>query len=344
MGLYTHPTNNFAVVDRTNELLLLPQNWTLQNDLGIWNEEFLATKVVTFEERAGTLALVKDQVEGSKPQTTGNDLRKLHSFNMSHHPLMDSLRPQDIAAVLRPGAMTPELDTKERALLWKMEKIRKSYDRTLNFARFRTLANGDAWFPNGTVGAQNFYTALGVTRVNENFDLANASSDIIAHCEAVIANFQVQATEGQEIQRVVAFCSPGFFSALIGHAKVQAAYNLYAAVAPQQISRDRAGGMGLYRRFVFSNIEFIEVTQSVDGTPLVDTDKAVFIADNGDDAFFTFFGPPNRFGYINTQAERSYLWVYDDPRGTAVTIESEMNMLNVLKRPSFVSGGSKAAI
>ena len=344
MGLYTHPTNNFAVVDRTNELLLLPQNWTLQNDLGIWNEEFLTTKVVTFEERAGTLALVKDQVEGSKPQTTGNDLRKLHSFNMSHHPLMDSLRPQDIAAVLRPGAMTPELDTKERALLWKMEKIRKSYDRTLNFARFRTLANGDAWFPNGTVGAQNFYTALGVVRVNENFDLANASSDIIAHCEAVIANFQVQATEGQEIQRVVAFCSPGFFSALIGHAKVQAAYNLYSAMAPQQISRDRAGGMGLYRRFVFSNIEFIEVTQSVDGTPLVDTDKAVFIADNGDDAFFTFFGPPNRFGYINTQAERSYLWVYDDPRGTAVTIESEMNMLNVLKRPSFVSGGSKAAI
>lgn len=344
MGLYTHPTNNFAVVDRTNELLLLPQNWTLQNDLGIWNEEFLATKVVTFEERAGTLALVKDQVEGSKPQTTGNDLRKLHSFNMSHHPLMDSLRPQDIAAVLRPGAMTPELDTKERALLWKMEKIRKSYDRTLNFARFRTLANGDAWFPNGTVGAQNFYTALGVTRVNENFDLANASSDIIAHCEAVIANFQVQATEGQEIQRVVAFCSPGFFSALIGHAKVQSAYNLYSAMAPQQISRDRAGGMGLYRRFVFSNIEFIEVTQSVDGTPLVDADKAVFIADNGDDAFFTFFGPPNRFGYINTQAERSYLWVYDDPRGTAVTIESEMNMLNVLKRPSFVSGGSKAAI
>ena len=40
--------------------------------------------------------------------------------------------------------------------------------------------------------------------------------------------------------------------------------------------------MGLYRRFTFSNIEFIEVTQSIDGTPLVDTDKCVFIADDGD--------------------------------------------------------------
>lgn len=344
MALYTNPSNNFAAVDRTNELLLLPQNWSLQNELGIWNEEFLTTRTVTFEERSGTLALVKDQVEGAKPQTTGNDLRKLHSFQMSHHPLFDSLRPQDVAGQLRPGAMTPELDTKDRALMWKMEKIRKSFDRTLNFARFRTLANGDLWFPNGTVGAQNLYTALGVTRVNENFDLANASSDIIGHCEAVIANFQTQATEGQEIQRVVAFCSPGFFSALIGHVKVQSAYNLYAAVAPQQISRDRAGGMGLYRRFVFSNIEFIEVTQSVDGTPLVDTDKAVFVADNGDDAFFTFYGSPNRWGYVNTVAERSYLWVYDNPRGTETTIEAEMNMLNVMKRPGFVSGGSKAAL
>lgn len=341
MALYTSPTSNFAVVDRTNELLLLPQNWNLQNELGIWNEEFLTTKTVTFEERSGTLALVKDQIEGTKPQTTGNDLRKLHAFSMSHHPMFDSLRPQDIAGVLRPGAMSPELDTKERALMWKMEKIRKSYDSTLNFARFRTLANGDAWTPNGTIGAQNFYTAMGVTRQNVNFDLTNASADIIDKCNQVIANFQSAATEGQVIQRVVAFCSYGFFSALISHPKVQAAYNLYAAVAPQQISRDRAGGMGLYRRFVFSNIEFIEVNQSVGGTPLVDADKAVFVADNGDDAFFTFYGPPNRFDYVNTVAERSYLWVYEDPRGTEITIESEVNFLNVLKRPAFVSGGTK---
>lgn len=342
MGLYTHPSNNFAVVDRTNELLLLPQNWTLMNDSGMWNEEFLATKTVTFEERNGTLFIVKDQVEGAKPQTTSNDLRKLHSYPMSHHPFLDALLPQDIAAVLRPGSTDVALDTKDRALLWKMEKIRKSYDRTLNFARFRTLAAGNIWAPNGTI-AGNFYTDFGVTRQSVNFDLTNASSDIIVKCEQVISNFQAQATEGQEIQRVVAYCSGGFFSALIAHPKVQAAYNLYAATAPQQISRDRAGGMGLYRRFVFSNIEFIEVTQSVDGTPLIDADTCVFIADDGDGAFITYYGPPNRFGYVNTRAERGYLWTFEDPRGTQVTIEAEMNMINIMRRPGFVSGGTKTA-
>ena len=341
MSLYTSPTSNFQVVDRTNELLLLPQNWTLMNDSGMWNEEFLTTKTVTFEERNGSLSIVKDQIEGTRPQTTGNDLRKLHSYPMTHHPMLDALLPQDIAQVLRPGALSPELDSKERALMWKMEKIRKSYDRTLNFARFRTLANGDLWSPNGTV-AGNLYTDFGVTRQSVNFDLANASSDIIAKCEQVISNFQSQATEGQEIQRVVAYCSGGFFSALIAHPRVQAAYNLYAVQAPQQISRDRAGNMGLYRRFVFSNIEFIEVTQSIDGTPLVDTDKAVFVADDGDGAFMSYFGPAQRFGYVNTQAERNYLWVYEDPRGTQVTLEAEMNMINIMRRPGFVSGGSKA--
>ena len=225
----------------------------------------------------------------------------------------------------------------------KMERIRKSYDRTINFARFRTIANGDLWAPNGTI-AGNLYTDFNITRQNVNFDLATATTDIIDKCQQVISNFQSQATEGQEIQRVVAYCSPGFFSAFIAHPKVQAAYNIYAVAPPQQISRDRAGGMALYRRFTFSNIEWIEVTQSIDGTPLVDTDKCVFVADDGDGAFMTYYGPPNRFGYVNTPAERTYMWTFEDPRGTQVHIEAEMNFINLLRRPGFVSGGSKAAL
>lgn len=198
MALYNSPTSNFEVVDRTNEILVLPQNWTLMNDSGMWNEEFLATRTVTFEERGGHLFIVKDQVPGAAPQTTGNDLRKLHSYPMSHHPFMDALLPQDIATVLRPGALAPELDSKDRALMVKMERIRKSYDRTINFARFRTVADGSIWAPNGTI-AGNFYTDFGITRQNVNFDLATATTDIIDKCQQVISNFQSQATEGQEM-------------------------------------------------------------------------------------------------------------------------------------------------
>lgn len=339
MSLVQSSTNAFQLVDRTNDVILIPQNPTLMSESGIWSEEFLATRTVTFEERSGSIALVKDQLPGAKPFTTSNDLRKLHSYPMTHHPFMDALFPQDIAGKTRPGSMGTQLDTKDAAVLIKMEKMRKSFDRTVNFARFRTVAAGDLWTPNGTI-AGNLYTDFGLTRKSVNFVLGTGTTDIIAKCEEIISYFMAQASAGQEVTKVTAFCSPGFFTGLINHAKVQAAYNLYAVTAPQQISRDRAGAMGLYRRFVYSNIEFIEVVQSVEGTPLVNTNEAVFMADDGDDSFVTFFGPPNRFDLVNTTAESLYLWQFEDERKTQITLEGEFNMINLLKRPQMVATGT----
>lgn len=339
MALIQSTTNAFGMVDRTEDVIRLPQNWTLQNDSGIWQEEFLSTSTVTFEEQVGSLFVVNDSIRGSKPQTTSNDLRKLHTYQTSHHIFEDALFPQDIEGKTRPGSQGTALDTEAAALLRKLEKARKSFDRTLNFARFRTLAAGDIWSPNGSLSG-NFYTDFGKTRNTVNFALGTGTTDILGKCEEIIAGFQDAATEGQVITRVVAYCSPGFFSGLINHPKVQAAYNLYAAVAPQQISRDRAGGMQLYRRFVFSDIEFIEVRQSIGGVPLVDANTAVFVAQDGDGSFVTYYSPASRFGYVNTIAESMYAWTFEEPRLTQITIECEMNMINVLRKPEFVAGGT----
>ena len=91
---------------------------------------------------------------------------------------------------------------------------------------------------------------------------------------------------------------------------------------------------------MFSNIEFIEVSQIIDGTPLVDTNKAVFVADDGDGSFVTYYSPAARFGYVNTVAESMYAWTFEDPRLTEITVEAEMNMLNVMRNPLFVAGGT----
>lgn len=341
MALIQSTSNAFELVDRTNDLILLPQNWTLMNDSGLWQEEYLSTSTVTFEEQNGSLFIVKDQVRGAKPQTTSGDVRKLHSYGMTHHPFVDALYPQDIAGVTRPGSQATAMDTTDAALLRKMIKARKSYDRTLNLARFRTLATGSIWAPGGTLSG-NFYADYSLTRKTVNFALATPGTDIMGKCEEIITGFQTAATEGQEITKVVAYCSGGFFTALINHPKVTAAYNLYSATAPQQISRDRAGGMGLYRRFVFSNIEFIEVTQSVDGSPLVPVDEAVFVAEDGDGSFVTYFGPAQRFGYVNTEATKLYMWTFNDPHGTEISIQCESNFINLLRKPAFVATGTKA--
>lgn len=338
MALGQSQTSQFKLEDRTSEYLLLPQTWTLLGDSGLFQEEFLSTNTVSFEARSGTLAVVKDQVRGSKPQTVSNDVRTLRTYSTSYHPLTDALYPQDIAGVTRPGSMGQQLDTKDAALLRKMEKVRKSFDMTLELARWRTLGTGTAWAPNSTV-SENFYTDAGVSRNEVDFVFGTSTTEIVQKCEAIIAGFQSAATEGQVIQRVIGYASPTFFKKLIAHAKVQTAYTYYAATEGQSILRNRAGGMGLYRRFSFAGIDFIEVSQSYGGTAFVTDGDCVFVAQDDMGSFVTVYSPASRFGYVNTIAERGYVWTFEDPRMTEITIEAEMSMLNILRNPGFVARG-----
>jgi hypothetical protein len=330
-------TNNFEVVDSTRELNTLPQTWTLLGDSGLFKDEFLSQNVVTFQETKGSIAIVKDQVRGTKPQTTSNDVRKIHSYSLTHHPLMDALYPDDIAGKSAYGDLS-QADTEAQALLRKMTKIRKSFDVTKEIARFQTITTGAAYAPNGTVVA-NYYTDFGFTRNEVDFVWATTTTDIVAKCEAVIRGFQDSATDGVIINSVTAYCSPAFFGKLINHSRVQAAYTYYSATEGQSILRNRAGGMGLYRRFTFANINFVEVPTVLAGQALIPAGDAYFVAESDDDSFVTVYGPANRFGLVNTIAQPMYLWQFRDPRGTEITLESEVNMLSLLKRPNFVARG-----
>jgi hypothetical protein len=339
MPLNTAIDNQFALVDRTDDLVLLPQTWTLLGDMGLFQPDYLTTQVVTFEEQQGTLTLVKDQVRGSKPQTIGRDARKLHSYSTAHFPIYDALTPDELEGRTRPGSKGKELDTEAAALLRMMEKIRKSYDRTMEVARFHTITTGTKYAPNGTV-AGNYYTDFGLTRNEVDFALGTATTDVIGKCEQIIAGFQASATEGQVITRVVGLASPAFFSKLISHAKVTQAFT-YQQIGNNNITQERAGGMGLYRTFRFSNIDFIEVPV-LTGSTLIPAGDCYFVAMDDMGSFKTFFSPAQRFGYVNTIAEANYLWIQRAQNLKEISVEAESNFLNVLMKPNFVARGHTA--
>ena len=334
--------NAFELVDYTQELTLVPNKWTLLNDVGLFAPERLTTSTATFEAMEGTLALIGDKRRGDKPTAMKGDVRKIHSYVVPHFPTTDSLTGEDLAGKRAYGS-TSRQETEVEAISKKIAKIARAYDETWELARFKTLTTLQAYAPNGTIAA-NFATDFGITQLSVNFALTTATTDVIAKVEEVIAHIQDNA-KGTSLTGVVCYASPEFFAALISHAKVQTAYQYYTATDAQSILRNRAGGnnMNMYREFSYGGVRFIEVRGSApDGTRFVPANEAVFIPTGTEGVFVTYFAPSTKLDLVGSIAEDRYLWTYRDPKGDKIEIEAESNMLNIIRQPALVVKGVKA--
>lgn len=334
-------TNEFNIVDYTQELRLIPLTPTLLSDTGLFSEEMLSTHTVTFEETSNSIGLVGDTFRGTRPQANKDDLRKIRSYPLAHFGLVDAILPQDIQGRSAYGQNTVA-ETEAAVLMRKMERINKTFSQTLEAARFSTLSTGAIYAPNGTI-AGNFFSDFGITQTSVNFALDTATTDVVAKVEEVIASMQDSAMTGDIVTGIVGFCSKEFFTAFINHAKIQAAYQYFAATEGQMIQRNRAGGgTGLYREFTYAGLRLIEVRQSINGSRLVPANEAIFVPIGVSDAFVTYYGPANKLDFVNTTAQRTYLFTNRDPKGMSIEIDASSDYVNVLRRPQCVIKGVKA--
>ena len=342
MALTRSYTNAFEVVDYTQELQLIPNSWTLLNDSGLFSEEFLTTNTVTFEEQSMTLGLIGDQYRGAKPQANKDDNRKIRTYPIAHWPVVDAVKPEDIQGKRMYGS-NDMAETEAAVLARKMERIRRNMDITMEVGRFSTLTSGNLYSPNGTI-AGNLFTDFGITQTSVDFVLSTSTTDVIAKVEAVIAAMQDNANTGDVITGVIGYCSPEFFAKLIAQARVQEAYRYFSATEGQMVQRNRAGGNnGLYREFSYGGIRFIEVRTVLAGQRLIPANEAVFVPTGTSDTFVSYFGPANRIDFVNSMAERAYMWTYRDPKGLGIDIDAEFNVTHVVRRPALVVKGVTTA-
>ena len=81
-------TNAFEMVDYTSELLVVPSQWSVLNDIGLFEEQGVAQNTVTFEEINKSLGLIGDQVRGTKPQAGQDYTRKIRAYSIPHFPIV----------------------------------------------------------------------------------------------------------------------------------------------------------------------------------------------------------------------------------------------------------------
>lgn len=331
--------NNFEVQDFTQELQLIPNIRTPLSDLGIFRNEAISTTSVTFEETSGTLGLITDVFRGGKVLANTDETRKLHTYGVPYHKVVDYITSADIQGKRAYGS-ADAAETEAAVLERKMTRMKRSALMTKEYAKFYALTQGQIWSPSGAVSG-NFYTDFGVTRKEVNFALTTAGTEVLAKIEEVIAHIQDNALVGDVMMGVVALCSPEYFSALIAHPKVQAAYQYYAST--QEPLRNRLGGAtAIYREFQFGGVLFREIRDSVNGTRFIAANEAYFLPMGTDDTFVSYQAPSAKLALANTVAEDMYLFQYADPKGESKELELEFSEVNLLRRPAVVVKATKA--
>ena len=325
----------FEVVDLTAELNIIPNTWGLINELGVFSSEGVSQHTVTVESSASTLAVITDQVRGTRSNVNRDDSRALRSFAIPHFPLDDYVTPQDLQGK-RAYGNTDAAETEAAVVARKLERIRRNHAVTLEAARAFAITTGQIYAPNGTV-VGNYYTDFGITRKEVDFVLGTAGTEVNEKGEEVIAHIQDNILNGETVSGVVALCSPQFFGKLIKQPNVKEAYKYYAST--QELLRNRLGGGGLYRRFEHGGITYIEYRGSYNGSALIPAGDAYFMPTGTADMFISYFSPANKFSHVNTVGEQAYVFQYRDQKDESILLQSEHNALHLIRRPGAVVRG-----
>lgn len=324
----------FELVDYTEELLLVPNQWGLINEMGIFRKESVAQHSITVESSSGTLAVIVDQPRGTRNSVNKDDTRSLRSFAIPSFPLDDYITPQDVQGKRAYGS-PDAAETEAAVIARKLQRIRMNHAVTLEAARAFAITNGAIYAPNGTV-VGNYYTDFGVTRKEVDFVLGTAGTDVLAKGEEVVAHIQDNILSGETITSVTALCSPEFFAKLIAQAGVKEAYKYYTST--QEPLRARLG-TGLHRRFIHGGVEYIEYRGSYNGVRLIPAGDAYFMPMGTSDTFISYFSPANKFSHVNTLGEEAYVFSYKDGADEKITLQSEHNALHLVRRPQAVVRG-----
>lgn len=335
--------NNYEYTDLTQNLLIIPNVWSLAEQIGVFSKETTNQETLTIEEIKSGFGVVADVHRGARHTVNIDATRRMYAFGIPHFTLDDAITPRDIQGKRAYGV--DALETMAAVRARKLETIRQSWAATMEKAHWYTLTTGLAYAPNGTV-AYDWYSVFGQTRKVVDFQLNTSTTDLIQKTEEVFAAIQDNAHDGSVRGEIFGVASPEFFSKLVAHPTLKALWLAYQQGSPQ-ILRDRLSAKGYdarYREFTIGNITYVEYRGvGPDGVRYIPAGDCYFMPADMGDNFTTYFGPADHFDFVNTQGQEMYAFEFGDNRGQMVEIQTESNFIDVLRRPQLIVRGTVGA-
>jgi hypothetical protein len=315
----------------TDAILKLPHQPTRIAQLGLFRSRGISTLSVIVEEKDGQLSLIPAGPRGAPTTTIGRNSRTARSFVVPHLARESTVYADEVQGVRVMGSEN-EAEAVQTVVNDRLVDLRKMHDVTLEYHRIGAL-KGQILDADGTTVIYNLFTEFGVSQQTKDFAFSSGSTDV--RQKAVEAARLVEGElGGQPYTRLRAFCSSGFFDALVGHANVKTAFQY-------QEGRAILAGDLRYVGFEFGGIIWEEYRGSVTGSDgnakaFIPTNEAILFPE-GPDIYTTYFAPADFVETVNTIGLPLYAKTFIDPElQRYARIHTQSNPLAMCLRPRAV--------
>ncbi len=326
-----NPFNNpaFSMAALTAAINLLPNRYGRIEALGLMPAKPVRQRQIIVEEMHGVLNLLPTLPPGAPGSVGRRGKRALRSFVIPHIPHDDVVLPEEVQGIRAFGSET-ETEAIAGVIARHLETMRNKHAITLEHLRMGAL-KGVILDADGSV-LYNLFDEFDITAQTIAFDLANAETPVKAKCLATLAAIE-DNLKGEFMRGVHCLCSPEFFTALTGHAKVEKAFENWqqGAILINDVRRG----------FTYAGITFEEYrgqATDINGTTrhFIEPGAAHAFPLGTVDTFSTYFAPADFNETVNTLGQSVY--AKQEPRKfeRGTDLHTQSNPLPMCHRPGVL--------
>lgn len=330
--------SEFIIEDFTQEINKIPRPWSLVDSMDLFTVNNVSTDTITVDVVQEKTDTFGDQRRGSDRTKVGPETVIAKPLVIPFFPLDGAVTPSDLQNLRKAGTAN-DAETLSSAQLKIMERIRRYHGALKEKALVEAIL-GTTYAPNGTIGAQSYFSVFETSQVTVDFAFSSGATDVLAVAESAWGSIIDNAQDGGQAYEIVALCSPGWFASFIAHPKVAGAYEAYAS--NPNPNRVRVGGKSIFRQFEHGNVLYIEYRGAFNGVPLIPANEAYFIPMGIADMFNIYYGPSDTLAAVNQPGVELYMQTVESPNGRRLDVESETALLAVNSRPELVIKATKS--
>lgn len=292
----------------------------------LFQEEGINTTAAWIERNGDTLTLVPSAPRGGVGDETGKDKRSAMPVSTFHLPVIGGINADEVQNVRAFGSET-ELQTVEALVNKQLAKMRRRLEATMAYHRIGALKG----IVKDATGSDllNLFTLFGGAQQSQAMALTTTTTKVRDKVIAAKRKSEDVIGDAGVITGWRAICGRNFFDALIGHEKIEEAYDNWSQAPNVLLGDHRKSG------FKFADVEWLEYYGSVGGVAFIDPDEAYLIP-IVDGLFITRFAPADYMETVNTIGLPYYAKKELRKFGKGVDLEAQSNPLNLCTKPRAI--------